>query len=182
MTTPTSEIQFARTDDDTSNMQATAYRDGSVTFLTGFPDGDERYFATLAQTIQLRDFLNRHIDSLALQQTGSLAERSSDDPAQLSGEELLQAGLNAIAPPPLPATIPVDDEAKGILGGKIRVLAVQASDVFDAVNGALQLAGHSDGENVHASAHPQRWLQAARMDVQTGLMKLERAVRNPSDW
>lgn len=42
---------------------------------------------TLGQTIQLRDFLNRHIDELALKQTGSLAERASDDPTQLASVE-----------------------------------------------------------------------------------------------
>lgn len=42
---------------------------------------------TLGQAIQLRDFLNRHIDGLALQQIGSLAQRASDDPAQLASVE-----------------------------------------------------------------------------------------------
>lgn len=42
---------------------------------------------TLGQAIQVRDFLNRHIDELALQQTGSLAQRASDDPTQLAAVE-----------------------------------------------------------------------------------------------
>lgn len=42
---------------------------------------------TLGQAIQVRDFLNRHIDELALQQTGSLAQRASDDPTQLASVE-----------------------------------------------------------------------------------------------
>lgn len=143
---------------------------------------------TLGQAIQLRDFLNRHIDELALKQTGSLAERSADDPAQLAAvEEVCPLQESWVKPSsfgqaPVARVIPVDEEAEAVLLGKISVLAVQASDVFDQVNGALQLAGHASDENVHASAHPQRWLQSARMDVQTGLMKLERAVKNPANW
>lgn len=73
----------------------------------GYPEGhltvnlvdvvhDERahlgnYPLTLGQAIQVRDFLNRHIDELALKQTGSLAERSSDDPTQLAAVEEVPA-------------------------------------------------------------------------------------------
>lgn len=44
---------------------------------------------TLAQAIQARDFLNRHIDGLALAAVGSAAVRSSDDPTQLAAEEII---------------------------------------------------------------------------------------------
>jgi len=54
------------------------------------------YPLTLGQTIQVRDFFNRHIDSLALEATGSLAERATDDPTQLaSGEELTEVELGS---------------------------------------------------------------------------------------
>lgn len=61
--------------------------DGTM-ILTVSSDVDTRsYRPTLGQVIHLRDFLNRHIDELALQRTGSLATRSSDDPAQLAATE-----------------------------------------------------------------------------------------------
>lgn len=54
------------------------------------------YPLTLGQTIQARDFFNRHIDSLALEAAGSLAARASDDPTQMaSGEELTEAELGS---------------------------------------------------------------------------------------
>lgn len=45
------------------------------------------YVMTLGQAIQLRDFLNRHIDGLARKQTCSLAARGIDDPNQAPGDE-----------------------------------------------------------------------------------------------
>lgn len=47
------------------------------------------YPLTLAQAIQVRDWLNRRIDDLALTSVGSLAERASDDPTQLACTEVL---------------------------------------------------------------------------------------------
>lgn len=198
------EIQFGRDDQDTTNLEVWTRPDGTVGFLTGHPEGDERYIATLGQAIQLRDFLNRHIDGLALAATGSLAVRSSDDPAQLASEEFIAAVQEGIAdaeagnlvslndvrdkwagrrhPDPVPSAIPVDDHEKSVLLGNIAVLAVQAQNLFQKVDGALQMAGHATDQVDHATAHPQRWLQAARMEIQTGLMKLERAVKNPANW
>lgn len=81
-----SEMQFGREYCPTELSVAT-FRDGT-TQLTLSAHGKMRaYQATLGQAIQLRDFLNRHIDGLALQQTGSLAERASDDPTQLASVE-----------------------------------------------------------------------------------------------
>lgn len=91
------EIQFGRDDQDTTNLEVWTRPDGTVGFLTGHPEGDERYIATLGQAIQLRDFLNRHIDGLALAATGSLAVRSSDDPTQLASEEFIAAVQEGIA-------------------------------------------------------------------------------------
>lgn len=198
------EIQFGRDDQDTTNLEVWTRPDGTVGFLTGHPEGDERYIATLGQAIQLRDFLNRHIDGLALAATGSLAVRSSDDPTQLASEEFIAAVQEGIAdaeagnlvslnevrdkwadrrhPDPVPSAIPVDDHEKSVLLGNIAVLAVQAQNLFQKVDGALQMAGHATDQVDHATAHPQRWLQAARMEIQTGLMKLERAVKNPANW
>lgn len=101
---PTTEMQFGRDDSPTITI-ASAFADGQVTLtvqnqeVPGHACDNE---LTLGQTIQLRDFLNRHIDGLALAATGSNAVRASDDPTQLAAEELLQAGLDAIAPAPLP--------------------------------------------------------------------------------
>lgn len=91
------EIQFGRDDQDTTSLEVWTRPDGTVGFLTGHPEGDERYIATLGQAIQLRDFLNRHIDGLALAATGSLAVRSSDDPTQLASEEFIAAVQEGIA-------------------------------------------------------------------------------------
>lgn len=101
---PTSEMQFGRDDSPTVTL-ATAFADGQVTITvqnTEVPGHACDNELTLGQAIQLRDFLNRHIDGLALTATGSLAVRAADDNTQLAAEELLQAGLDAIAPAPLP--------------------------------------------------------------------------------
>lgn len=83
---PASEIQLARLGVD-AELSVTAFDEGSMTFTLTRHGKSWAYSSTLGQAIQLRDFLNRHIDGLALQQTGSLAERSSDDPAQLASVE-----------------------------------------------------------------------------------------------
>jgi hypothetical protein len=104
MNQPLSEMHFGR-DDSPSETIASAFADGQVTITvqnTEVPGHACDNELTLGQAIQLRDFLNRHIDGLALAATGSAAERSSDDPTQLAAVELLQAGLDAIAPQPLP--------------------------------------------------------------------------------
>lgn len=182
------EIQFGR-EDSPSETIVTAFSDtGQITItvqntevLSHVCDNE----LTLGQTIQLRDFLNRHIDGLALAATGSLAVRSSDDPSQLASEEVIPHTFSAVAnfgQAPEVAVIPIDDHAKSVLLGNIAVLAVQAQNLFQKVDGALQMAGHATDQVDHATAHPQRWLQAARMEIQTGLMKLERAVKNPANW
>jgi hypothetical protein len=88
------ELGLTRSDGVTTMTVATALQGGAITFSLANEVHDEftalgRYSATLAQTIQLRDFLNRHIDGLALQQDGSLAVRASDAPEQMAGEEVL---------------------------------------------------------------------------------------------
>lgn len=82
----TSEMQFSG-GGNVHELDVTTHRRGSV--LVEVSDDVETlgYALTLGQTIQLRDFLNRHIDRLALKQTGSLAVRSSDDPNQLAAVE-----------------------------------------------------------------------------------------------
>lgn len=81
------ELGLAREDHLTS-MSVGTYPDGTVVTLLQLGSGTMMYYpATLGQAIQLRDFLNRHIDELALKQTGSLAERASDDPTQLAAVE-----------------------------------------------------------------------------------------------
>lgn len=177
---PATEMQFGR-DDSPSQTLVSTFADGQVTITvqnTEVPGHACDNELTLGQAIQLRDFLNRHIDGLALAATGSNACRASDDPTQLAAEELLQAGLDAIAPAPLP----MDDAARAVLRRKVAGVQVQLQDLFSRVDLELQLAGHPTEDNHHACAHPQRWLQSARMDVQTGLMKLERAVKNPAVW
>lgn len=99
---PTSEMQFGRTDSPSITI-ASAFLTGQVTItvqnteVEGHACDNE---LTLGQVIQLRDFLNRHIDSFALSATGSLAQRAADDSTQLASEELLQLGIDAVAPNP----------------------------------------------------------------------------------
>lgn len=84
------EIQFGR-DDSPSETIVYAFADtGQVTITVQNTEVHNHACdneLSLGQAIQLRDFLNRHIDGLALAATGSLAVRSSDDPSQLSSEE-----------------------------------------------------------------------------------------------
>lgn len=90
------EMQFGNSDEDTE-LQLTACCAGHVVAsLVTLRSIDGRALLgsnllTLGQTIQLRDFLNRHIDELALKQTCSLAERSSDDPTRLAAVEEVPA-------------------------------------------------------------------------------------------
>lgn len=98
------EIVFGRSDSPSETL-VSAFPDGQVTVTvqnTEIPGHACDNELTLAQAIQLRDFLNRHIDGLALTATGSLAMRAADGSGQLAAEELLQVGLDAIAPAPLP--------------------------------------------------------------------------------
>lgn len=102
---PTSEMQFGRTDSPSVTI-ASAFLTGQVTITvqnTEVPGHACDNELTLGQVIQLRDFLNRHIDSFALSATGSLAQRAADDSTQLASEELLlPLALDAIAPPAIP--------------------------------------------------------------------------------
>jgi len=89
-----SEMQFGSTDQGTE-FRAVSGDAGEV--LVGVvrhhPHGlmlGHDHLLTLQQTIQLRDFLNRHIDTLALASIGAETVRSSDDPAQLPAEHVLQ--------------------------------------------------------------------------------------------
>lgn len=82
---PTTEMQFGRDDSPTVTI-VSAFADGQVTItvqnqeVPGHACDNE---LTLGQAINLRDFLNRHIDGLALAATGADASRSSDDPTSL---------------------------------------------------------------------------------------------------
>lgn len=92
---PISEMQFGREDCPTE-LSVASFKDGTAQFTLSAHGKMRAYHSTLGQTIQLRDFLNRHIDELALKQTGSLAERSSDDPAQLAAVEEVPACANTV--------------------------------------------------------------------------------------
>lgn len=166
----TGEMQFGRSD-DTDRLEVMNLSDGSVTTAIGDTAGGRSYKLTLGQAIQLRDFLSRHIDDLALKQTGSLAVRSSDDPTQLAAVEEVPASKDQG-----PAR---DVEA---LLEDIRAFARQGSELTSRIDGSLVFDGHAQTDNTHACAHPHRWLQSARMDLQVGIMKLERAVKNPAKW
>lgn len=92
---PTTEMQFGRDDSPTITI-ASAFADGQVTItvqnqeVPGHACDNE---LALAQVIQLRDFLNRQIDSLALTATGADATRSSDDPASLPAVSMIERRL-----------------------------------------------------------------------------------------
>ena len=139
------EIVFGR-DDSPSQTLVSAFADGQITItvqnqeVPGHACDNE---LTLGQAIQLRDFLNRHIDGLALAATGSNACRASDDPTQLSGEELLQAGLDAIAPAPLPTVDTIPHHAMGgeLLGA---VTVPGPTGKTDAPAGVLHLVWSLD--------------------------------------
>lgn len=91
------EIQFGR-DDSPSETIVSAFGDtGQVTITvqnTEAPGHACDNELSLGQTIQLRDFLNRHIDGLALAATGSLAVRATDDPTQLASVEEIPSGVD----------------------------------------------------------------------------------------
>ena len=89
----TAQMQFGRSDSPTE-VHVTTYADGMINVTvqnTEVPGHACDTELPLSQAIHLRDFLNRHIDSLALDHTGSTAERASDNPAQLSCIEELRA-------------------------------------------------------------------------------------------
>lgn len=91
-----SEMQFAGSDQE-PQLHVNTHDDGRVVIGVSEQPAWLAYWMTLGQTIQLRDFLNRHIDELALKQTGSLAERSSDDPTQLAAvEEISHTGIGGV--------------------------------------------------------------------------------------
>lgn len=82
------EMEFGRTDYE-EELAVSATTNGEVDVQVSW-SGDARFYTmTLAQSIQLRDFLNRHIDTLALASVGASTDRASDDPAQLPSEEVL---------------------------------------------------------------------------------------------
>lgn len=115
-----SEMQFGRSD-DTDRLEVMNLSDGSVTTAIGDTAGGRSYKLTLGQAIQLRDFLNRHIDELALKQTGSLAVRSSDDPTQLAAVEDVRPRRKKTRSRPL-----ADGQNRVIGGGAGRSLMVIA--------------------------------------------------------
>lgn len=93
------EMDFSRTD-SRMDMAVESHAGGEVRVVAcdGYDLGE--YILTLQQVIQLRDFLNRHIDSLALVQIGASAERSSDDPAQLPAEHVVAKEKTGLVLPP----------------------------------------------------------------------------------
>lgn len=94
---PATELQLSR-DEFQIHLTVTANAGGEVDItVREEPRHPSGYSLSLGQAIQLRDFLNRHIDGLALAATGSLAVRSSDDPTQLAGEEFIAAVQEGIA-------------------------------------------------------------------------------------
>lgn len=112
MNQPATEMHFGR-DDSPSETIVTAFADsGQVTItvqdteVLGHACDNE---LSLGQAIHLRDFLNRHIDGLALAATGSLAVRSSDDPAQLASEEFIAAVQEGIADAEAGNLVSLDD-------------------------------------------------------------------------
>lgn len=93
------EIQFGRDDSPSEIIVVANAVTGEITVEiqdSELPGPAFRGDLTLGQVIHLRDFLNRHIDHFALAATGSLAERSTDDPTQLAGEELID--LSRVTP------------------------------------------------------------------------------------
>lgn len=104
------EMDFVR-DEELFTLSATSFRDGELCIDSAVGGADMRtgFCLTLQQTIQLRDFLNRHMDTLALNRIGASTERSSDDPAQLPSEHVVEgtprSGMSA-QPPFLPVVPP----------------------------------------------------------------------------
>lgn len=94
---PATELQLSR-DEFQIHLTVTANAGGEVDItVREEPRHPSGYSLSLGQAIHLRDFLNRHIDGLALAATGSLAVRSSDDPSQLASEEFIAAVQEGIA-------------------------------------------------------------------------------------
>lgn len=90
---PDTSMQFAHSNADTE-LDVHTHQQGSVTFTVNqMYDGKAvagfSYRLTLGQNIQLRDFLNRHIDHFALGAVGSLAVRATDDLTQLASVETI---------------------------------------------------------------------------------------------
>ena len=98
-----SEMQFANTDSLNEMVFEEQEFGGINAYVRGADETDEinyldsSYQFTLQQIIQLRDFLNRHIDSLALGSIGASTERSSDDPTQLPAEHWVGSGAAKLA-------------------------------------------------------------------------------------
>lgn len=88
------EMDFGRTD-ERMDLAVESHAGGDVRVVVTDGYDHATYTLTLQQAIQLRDFLNRHIDTLALAGIGASTERSSDDPTQLPSEHMLaiQEGL-----------------------------------------------------------------------------------------
>lgn len=82
------EMNFGRTD-ERMELDVGSYAGGEVRVAISASHNWEEYWLTLQQAIQLRDFLNRHIDTLALAGIGASTERSSDDPTQLPSEHVI---------------------------------------------------------------------------------------------
>lgn len=92
------DMHFHRGDDYTNSLNVRTFDCGNAVMTVLLASGEAfAYPATLGQVIQLRDFLNRHIDELALKQTGSLAQRASDDPTQLASVEEVPASPVRVA-------------------------------------------------------------------------------------
>jgi len=97
---PITEMQFGRTDSPTVTI-VSAFADGQVTItvqnqeVPGHACDNE---LALAQVIQLRDFLNRQIDTLALTATSADATRSSDDPTSLPAISVIERHLPDLVP------------------------------------------------------------------------------------
>lgn len=89
------EMQFGA-EGQRETLSVRTFHDGTleVAATDGYDHGDCPL--TLGQAIQLRDFLNRHIDGLALQQIGSLAVRSDDGSDQLDAVEEVPACANSV--------------------------------------------------------------------------------------
>lgn len=88
---PDTSMQFAHPDTNTE-LDVHTHQCGSVTLTVNeMYDGKVvagfSHHLTLGQNIQLRDFLNRHVDHFALGAVGSLAVRATDDPTQLASVE-----------------------------------------------------------------------------------------------
>ncbi|MDX0622856.1 hypothetical protein GOD54_23440 [Sinorhizobium medicae] len=92
MNQPTAEMHFGREDSPSETIVSSFSDTGQITITVQNTEAEGHACdneLTLGQAISLRDFLNRHIDGLALAATGSLAVRASDDPTQMAAVEIL---------------------------------------------------------------------------------------------